>query len=249
MYAMSKYGHCRHNSLTTKRPRNHNLEEQALTLYKSWFVDFEPFRDGSFIDTELGLIPEGWHIGHLGEICSCVLGGTPSRNHPEYWGGKISWINSGEINNFRITKASEYITEEGFKKSAAKLLPANTVVLAITGATLGQYSILAISSCANQSVIGILQNSALPTEFIYPFIANKIDDLMLSATGGAQQHINKNNVEQLPIVVPPTDVMSKYSLVAKPLYEKINIQCIENEECASLRDSLLPSLMSGIIEV
>ena len=149
---------------------NDNLEQQAQALFKSWFVDFEPFKNGEFEETELGMIPKGWRVESLGNVCKCLLGGTPSRNKEDYWNGDIAWINSGEVNEFRITKPSEYITEEGLKNSATKLLPRKTTVLAITGATLGQVSLLEIDTCANQSVIGVLENEILPYEYIYPLI-------------------------------------------------------------------------------
>lgn len=224
---------------------NHNLEEQSLALYKSWFIDFKPFKDEAFVDSEKGMVPKGWRVKRLGDLCTCVLGGTPSRNHPEYWGGSFGWINSGAVNEFRITEPSEFITDKGLRSSATKLLPANTVVIAITGATLGQYSILSISSCANQSVIGILENTKIPTEYIYPFIAFSIDDLLLSATGGAQQHINKNNVENLNILIPPEAIMKAYSAVAKIMFDEITIRSLENKKLCIARDSLLPRLLSS----
>lgn len=149
---------------------NADLEEMAQAIFKNWFVDFEPFKDGKFVDSELGMIPEGWKVGTLGDFCKCLLGGTPSRSKEEYWNGEVNWINSGEINKFRILEASEKITELGLAKSATKLLPKKTTVLAITGATLGQVSLLEIDTCANQSVIGVLENTEIPYEYIYPFI-------------------------------------------------------------------------------
>ena len=89
-------------------------------------------------ESELGLIPKGWEIRKIESLCETLLGGTPSRAKNEYWGGEIPWINSGKVNDFRITAASEYITALGLEKSATKLLPKGTTVLAITGATLGQ---------------------------------------------------------------------------------------------------------------
>lgn len=86
---------------------NADLEEMAQAIFKNWFVDFEPFKDGKFVDSELGMIPEGWKVGTLGEFCKCLLGGTPSRSKEEYWNGEVNWINSGEINKFRILEASE----------------------------------------------------------------------------------------------------------------------------------------------
>ena len=237
------------DKIDLNRRINDNLEQQAQALFKSWFVDFEPFKEGKFVDSELGRIPEGWRVERLGSVCKCLLGGTPSRNKEEYWNGKLAWINSGEINEFRITKPSEYITQEGLKKSATKLLPKKTTVLAITGATLGQVSLLEIDSCANQSVIGLLENEDIFHEYIYPLIKNRIDDLCSHMTGGAQQHINKNNVEQLEILVPPKKILVEYKQIATPIYSLISNICFESQKISKLRDSLLPRLMSGELKL
>lgn len=228
---------------------NAQLEEMAQAIFKSWFVDFEPFKDGKFMDSELGLIPEGWRVGKLGDICTCLLGGTPSRSKEEYWGGDINWINSGAVNEFRITEPSEKITELGLKKSATKLLPTKTTVLAITGATLGQVSLLEIDTCANQSVIGVLENENAPYEFIFPFVKESIQELISHQTGGAQQHINKDNVESLSIVMPQSSVLSDYKDKVSSLYQRISNLCKENQTLSTLRDTLLPKLMNGEIEI
>ena len=228
---------------------NADLEEMAQAIFKNWFVDFEPFKDGKFVDSELGMIPEGWKVGTLGEFCKCLLGGTPSRSKEEYWNGEVNWINSGEINKFRILEASEKITELGLAKSATKLLPKKTTVLAITGATLGQVSLLEIDTCANQSVIGVLENTEVPYEYIYPFIKDRIEMLIQHQTGGAQQHINKDNVESLIFLLPTINVLEDYISLVSPMYKRIESQCFENLYLSLLRDTLLPRLMSGEIEV
>lgn len=228
---------------------NADLEEMAQAIFKNWFVDFEPFKDGKFVDSELGMIPEGWKVGTLGEFCKCLLGGTPSRSKEEYWNGEVNWINSGEINKFRILEASEKITELGLAKSATKLLPKKTTVLAITGATLGQVSLLEIDTCANQSVIGVLENTEVPYEYIYPFIKDRIEMLIQHQTGGAQQHINKDNVESLIFLLPAINVLEDYISLVSPMYKRIESQCFENLYLSLLRDTLLPRLMSGELEV
>ena len=228
---------------------NADLEEMAQAIFKNWFVDFEPFKDGKFVDSELGMIPEGWKVGTLGDFCKCLLGGTPSRSKEEYWNGDVNWINSGEINKFRILEASEKITELGLSKSATKLLPKKTTVLAITGATLGQVSLLEIDTCANQSVIGVLENAEVPYEYIYPFIKDRIEMLIQHQTGGAQQHINKDNVESLIFLLPAKNVLENYISLVGPMYKRIESQCFENLYLSTLRDTLLPRLMSGEIVV
>lgn len=228
---------------------NADLEEMAQAIFKNWFVDFEPFKDGKFVYSELGMIPEGWKVGTLGDFCKCLLGGTPSRSKEEYWNGDVNWINSGEINKFRILEASEKITELGLSKSATKLLPKKTTVLAITGATLGQVSLLEIDTCANQSVIGVLENAEVPYEYIYPFIKDRIEMLIQHQTGGAQQHINKDNVESLIFLLPAKNVLENYISLVGPMYKRIESQCFENLYLSTLRDTLLPRLMSGELEV
>ena len=160
-----------------------------------------------------------WKIkSTIGKEFNCLLGGTPSTSNPEYWDGNVNWINSGEINNFRISKPSRYITELGMNKSATKLLKKGTSVIAITGATLGQVSLLEIDSCANQSVIGICE-SKYKKDYIYPLMNYSIKQLMLNQTGGAQQHINKNDVESFEINLPNEIEYEIYSNKVMPLID------------------------------
>lgn len=213
---------------------NKNLEEQAQLLFTDRFV-----ANNYTVAQE----------AKIGDICKCILGGTPSRAKAEYWGGTIPWINSGEINRFRIISPSELITQSGLDHSATKMLPAKTTVLAITGATLGQVSLLEIDACANQSVVGIIPNDTLPYEFIYPFIKAKINELISHQTGGAQQHINKQNVESLPVSIPTRDILYDFVTLVSPMYSMIASNCFENMRLENMRDSLLPQLMSGELDV
>ncbi len=226
--------------IDTNEKINQNLEEQAKAIFKSWFIDYDPWN---------GQMPSNWIETSLGKICSCELGGTPSRTNKDYWNGTIPWINSGEVNKFRIIKPSETISELGLSKSATKLMPVKTTVIAITGATLGQVSLLEIDSCANQSVVGVMPNEKLPYEFIYPLIKANIQELISHQTGGAQQHINKQNVESLSFMMPTQDVISAYTNLVNALYARIATNCFENELLTELRDSLLPKLMSAEIDV
>ena len=213
---------------------NKNLEEQAQSIFAERFVNN---------DYEIA------KVTNLGSVCDCVLGGTPSRAKPEFWNGNIPWINSGEVNRFRITSPSELITQAGLERSTTKLLPAKTTVLAITGATLGQVSLLEIAACANQSVVGIVPNTTLPYEFIYPYIRANIQELISHQTGGAQQHINKQNVEGLSISIPSKPLLDDFVSLVSPIYAMVASNCFENVRLEQLRDSLLPQLMSGELDV
>lgn len=226
-----------------------NLEEQAQAIFKSWFIDFEPFQDGNFVESELGMIPEGWEVNELKNITNCKLGGTPNRKIKNYWNGNIGWINSGEVNKDRIIEPTEYITLEGLKNSATKLLDKKTTVIAITGATLGQVSLLEIECCTNQSIIGIEQNKDLPYEYLYLFIKNNIARIISNQTGAAQQHINLNDIKTTKIILPTENIMTKYKSITSAFFEKIEKSYFENKKLAEIRDALLPKLMSGEIDV
>ena len=175
----------------------------------------------------------------LKELCQILLGGTPPRENTMYWNGDIPWINSGEINKDAILEATEYITQLGLNKSAAKLMPKNTVVLAITGATLGQVSILKISCCANQSVVGIVPSTGLPCEYLFPLIKYKISKLVSMQTGGAQQHINKDNIGSLKIFVPNKKEMDLFLNKTKPLFSEQERLLFENKSLISIKQQLL----------
>ena len=209
--------------IAIKRQINDNLEAQIQSIYSDLFAVAD-------------------YDATLGDLTECVLGGTPSRDEPTYWNGEIAWINSGKINDFRITTASEYITENGLVHSATKILPYHTVVIAITGATMGQESILLIESCANQSVIGVLENKNLPYEFIHPFIKASMRELLRNQTGGAQPHINKDDVSNIPICVPNNEQLTHYISMVKPLYTLIEKNCFEIDQLTNLLDNYLARL-------
>jgi len=210
----------------------------------------KPFPD-SFQETEeLGWIPEGWEVSTIGQTLDTVLGGTPARNNIEFWtNGTVGWINSGKVNEFRVVEPSELITEQALKKSATKLLPKRTTLLAITGATLGQVSLNEIECCANQSVVGIIGNDEIPSEYVYSWINQIIEKLIASQTGGAQQHINKGNVQEAHILLPIATVLNDFISQARPAFDQIAVSCFESQTLTKLRDTLLPKLISGELRI
>lgn len=231
--------------------QNKTLEATAQAIFKEWFVNFHfPGSTGKMIDSELGEIPERWRVGKLGEETEAMLGGTPSTKNSEYWkNGTVPWINSGKVNEFRICEPTTYITEKALKESSAKIMPKGTVVIAITGATLGQVSRLEIESSGNQSVIGLIANKKNISPYLYYWMLQNIQDIILIATGGAQQHINKNDVNALYFLIPEESILSKFFDIANPIIEKISGNCFQIQTLSVLRDALLPKLMKGEVRV
>ena len=221
------------------------LEESAQRLYKEWFVDlrFPGHENTKIVDG----VPEGWM--KIKDRYKTVLGGTPSRSINNYWGGDISWINSGEINKLRIINPSEKITIDGYNNSSTKLMPIHTTILAITGATLGQVSYTEIETCANQSVVGIIDEKNTTNEYLYLNIYNNIHSMINKATGGAQQHINKDIVNDYCIMLPNEDILIEFRKKIKPVFNAIKNYLFTIEKLTEARDRLLPKLMSGEIEV
>ena len=121
--------------------------------------------------------------------------------------------------------------------------------MAITGATLGQVSLLEIDCCTNQSIIGIEPNEKIPYEYIYLFIKNNINKIISNQTGAAQQHINLNDIRTSKIIIPQSRIMTEYVKIVSLLMSKVEKNYFENTKLAELRDALLPKLMAGEIDV
>lgn len=239
------------DKIESLREQNKTLEATAQAVFKEWFVNFNfPGSTKELVDSELGKIPKGWAIGKLGNEIETILGGTPSTENTEYWqNGTIPWINSGKVNDFRIYEPTAYITEKALEESATKLMPKGTVVIAITGATLGQVSRLEIDSTGNQSVIGLLPNEDFPSVFIYYWMINNVSNLINTATGGAQQHINKNDVNNFDFIIPEKRVREIFFRTTNPLIEKISNNCFQIQTLLKIRDTILPKLMRGEVRV
>lgn len=250
--------------IANNKALSRNLEALAQSLFKSWFIDFDPVHakkngekpfgmdeataslfPSKFQDLGTETIPVGWEIVPLGEFAQVVVGGTPSRAKNEYWGGSIPWVNSGKINEFRVVEPSELITDLGLRKSAAKLMPAGTTLIAMTGATLGQFSRLEIQAAGTQNVIGVSESDLLSSEFIYMTVANNMIRIVSAGTGGAQQHINKAVIQDLEIIFPGVELVKIYTSLSKPIFERIAIASFQNMKLRELSHSLLPELTSG----
>ena len=233
--------------IENNRRRIQLLEQAARLLYREWFVHLR-FPGHEHVTITDG-VPEGWEKKLLGECFGTVLGGTPSRKNPAYWDGDVPWINSGEVNKMRILSATEFITEKGLSKSAAKLMHAGTTVLAITGATLGQVSRLEIECSANQSVIGIYDKDNLQNEWLYLFFVYEIRRIINHATGGAQQHINKEIVKATEFLQPNQQLLMAFREEVVPIFAQVRNVELQNIALAKARDLLLPRLMNGEVAV
>ena len=152
-----------------------------------------------------GKVPEDFIIKKIKFLGNLIAGGTPRTEKPEYWNGNIPWLPSGVVQNCVVmnSKKVKYITKRGLEKSAAKEIPANSPLVALTGATCANVALLRFEATANQSVIALAVNKYNNPEFLYYlFLANR-EQFLLHKTGGAQGGITLDDVKNIYLTIPP----------------------------------------------
>ncbi|EHG6164993.1 restriction endonuclease subunit S [Escherichia fergusonii] len=151
-----------------------------------------------------GKLPEGWVETNLQNVASWGSGGTPSRNHDEYYNGNIPWIKTGDLGPKIITNASEYITDAGVQNSSAKFFPKGSVAIAMYGATIGKTSILGIDATTNQAcAVGTPLEGITSTLFLYYFLLNEKNAFIKKGKGGAQPNISQTVIKEHIVYLPP----------------------------------------------
>jgi len=252
------------------RKTNETLEAMAKALFKSWFVDFDPVKakaegrptglpaeisdlfPDSFEDSELGEIPSGWCISCVNDLCEWVSsGGTPSRSRKDFWEkGSIPWFKTGELNDAPLLDSAEKINELALGNSSCKLWEAGTILFAIYASpTVGRLGVLTESGTSNQAAAGLKAKSVIGTPFLRRALLFSRDELQNIAVGAAQQNINVQILKDHKVITPGTALASAYSSTVSPLDEQQICLAKRTRELCSLRDALLPKLISGEIRI
>lgn len=230
---------------------NADLEEMAQAIFKNWFVDFEPFKNGKFVDSELGKIPEGWKVGRLDEIADVVGGSTPSKAKPEYYTQKgIAWLTPKDLSNHPAVYSSRGeidITEEGYNSTSTKLMPKGTVLFT-SRAPIGYISIAQNDICTNQGFKSLVPRKA-GTCFLYCFLKYVTPVIENKSTGSTFKEASGSLMKSLQVIMPEQKVFEEFEEIVSPLFARIESLEKENSRLSLLRDTLLPRLMSGELEV
>lgn len=214
--------------------QNKTLESLAQTLFRHWFID------GADDD---------WEEVPLGEVIKTTSGGTPSRKKMEYFeNGTIPWVKSKELNGSFLFETEEMITDDALNNSSAKMLPTHTVIIAMYGATVGEYSLLATPATCNQAICALLPNQQYPYTFLFMLAKNNKDELINMAVGSAQQNISQKLIQTLCIPAPSPKIHAYHEQVL-PLFDRIKANVYQIHTLEALRDTLLPKLMSGEVRV
>ena len=143
-----------------------------------------------------------WALVRLGDVITWSSGGTPSRKHPEYYSGDIPWVKTGELNNTYIYDTSEKITKEAIAQSSAKVLPVNTVLLAMYGATIGKVGILGVEAATNQACACGICSEWVDYRFLFYYLQSQKSSFICSGKGGAQPNISQTIIKQYEFPLP-----------------------------------------------
>ena len=216
--------------IALNREINDNLQQQLHMFYTKMFAE-------SAMDAVLG------------DVVVTASGGTPSRKHSEYYNhGNICWVKSKELFGDYLHDTEEYINELAIAKSSAKLLPSHSVLIAMYGATVGAYGIISHPMTCNQAVCALLSTEKYPYTYLFQIACESQQKLINLAVGSAQQNISQVLIKQLPIH-SNEDIIQEFHSLARPIHEKLETLQAENRQLSEMRDSLLPKLMSGELDV
>ena len=238
--------------INTERAAEKTAEELKRACMRELFT--RGLRGEPQKDTEIGLVPESWELATIGAHHAVVSGGTPSRGNPAFWsGGTIPWVKTTEVDYCVITETGEHITPLGLESSAAKMLPAGTLLMAMygQGVTRGKVAILGIEAACNQACAAITPNDdAVVPRYLYHFLAWRYDAIRSLAHGGQQQNLNLEIVRDLPVVYPQRkDEQDEIVAILDAIDSKVDLHRKKREVLEELFDSLLHKLMTGEIAV
>ena len=225
-----------------------NLEAQAQALFKHWFIDFAPFKNGKFVESELGMIPEGWRVGKFTDIFDLGSGGTPKTSEKLYWeDGSIPFFSPKDVNGVYCFDTEKHITEKGLNNCSSSLYSKNTIFITCRG-TVGKIAMAAVPMAMNQSNYAILSNKGYSQYFAYLMTVSIVKKLKFKANGAVFDAITSKDFKE-QIIIPNLNVVNRFDSIIQPIFDNILNIGFENLRLSTLRDALLPKLMSGQIKV
>ncbi|MDW1977236.1 restriction endonuclease subunit S [Vibrio sp. Vb1980] len=253
--------------IAVNQQTNQTLEAMAQAIFKSWFVDFDPVKakmrgeqpEGmdeataslfpeKLVESELGLIPEGWKVSSLSELIKLTGGGTPKRSEEAYWNGDIPWFSVKDVptgSNVFVVDTDEKITELGLKKSSTKLLPKGTTIITARG-TVGKLALVGTDMCMNQSCYGI-RGKEVGDYYNYFNLKEAVSTLQRNTHGAVFDTITTKTFDTYSMAFSGAELANEFDVLVAPLLQKIEANVRQNIELATLRDTLLPKLLSGEI--
>ena len=239
------YGRTRSRFSRQNRRRNDNLEQQAQALYRSWFVDFEPFKDGNFIESELGLIPEDWKVVELGEVTKHITEKVKNRSDVKV----LSPVTTGEL-----VLSEEYFTKQVFSESIAKYITVKPLQFAYNPArvNIGSLGMNTFEFDGCVSPVYVVFECERDYQYFFDYF-RKTDsfkeEVLARAIGGVRQSLSYKDFSLIKLIYPPRAIVEKFNRLYSKILENINHNKVESNNLADMRDTLLPKLMSGELKI
>ena len=233
------------NKIRLNNRINHNLEDQAQALYKSYFVDFEPFKGGKFVDSELGMIPEGWRVAELG---------TVTRQNSQKVKDRIDVKVLSPVTTGELVLSEEYFTKQVFSESISKYLVVKPLHFAYNPARVNIGSIgmnmFSFDGCVSPVYVVFECEKGYHHFFDYYRKTESFKDEVLNrAIGGVRQTLSYKDFALIKLVYPPYDIVEKFNCIYAGLLENKNSIKREISKLSELRDTLLPKLLSGELKI
>lgn len=213
------------NKIASNTKINHHLEQIAHTSFRSWFVDFEPTKPFT-------------------EVAQVLGGGTPKTTNNEYWNGPIPFFTPKDTQSLYVLATEKTLTEAGLSCCNSPLYPKNTVFVTARG-TVGKVAIAGVPMAMNQSCYALIGKSGYGQHFVYHLALEAVESLKHKASGAVFDAIVTRDFESEMVVAPPVDAVDKFEKKIKPIYDAFLNNANESVCLATLRDTLLPRLMSG----
>ena len=248
---------------------NETLEAMAHALFKSWFVDFDPVRakmagrdtglpqhladlfPDRMVESELGEIPEGWEVKSLAETVEIIGGGTPKTSVPHYWDGDIPWfsvVDAPTQSEIWVVDTAKKITQIGIESSSARILPVGTTIISARG-TVGRIALVGVPMAMNQSCYGLRRSGPTHGLFNYFTIRALVVLLQQYTHGSVFNTITRDTLAAVYVVSPCSNILDAYERLVWPAFERIRSGLFQSRTLVTIRDTLLPKLISGEIRI
>ena len=241
------------DKIELNRRINDNLEQQAQALFKSWFVDFEPFKEGKFVDSELGMIPESWGVCSAETIFKINIGKTPPRKEQQWFSninnGNVKWISISDLgsNEIFIEDSKEYLTKEAISKFNIIVVPEDTILVSFK-LTVGRVGISNCELTTNEAVARFYLPKSYFREYTYLSLKN-YNYARLGSTSSIATAVNSKIIKNMKLLIPPVTIISEFNKRINPLFNAIRIYENEIRNLSKIRNTLLPELMSGELKI
>ncbi len=230
------------DKIENNRRINENLEQQAQALFKSWFVDFEPFKNGEFVESELGMIPKGWKVGKLIELADITMGTSPAGTSYNTEGiGDVFYQGRAEF-SFRFPVRNLYTTE------AKRFADVDSVLVSVR-APVGDINVAEERCCIGRGLASVKSKTFCNSYILYLLQSLKPIFNRFNGEGTVFGSINKKAFEEMQVIVPDDIIVKNFESIVSNIDSLINRIEKESRRLAELRDTLLPRLMSGELKI